>query len=187
MSKIIETCPNRSSFSWLESCIENLKRKQQIMCIICKNDNWNWKSCWVLNMNILVAFFLEIVSTWARNQKTRVFKSTWHPTQSTKEGVCVIGQKSGAIHWCTKVIFHFLSSYQLHFWNSCKEHASGLNTGLYFGRISFFRFKGYDKRSMHFLFPNTYTLHKIIAKLQFLFLMSLISPTGFESDKQEVI
>lgn len=89
MSKIIETCPNRSSFSWLESCMENLKRKQQIMCIICKNDNWNWKSCWVLNMNILVSFFLEIASTWARNQKTRVFKSTWPPTQFPASFQCL--------------------------------------------------------------------------------------------------
>lgn len=177
MSKIIETCPNRSSFSWLESCMENLKRKQQIMCIICKNDNWNWKSCWVLNMNILVSFFLEIASTWARNQKTRVFKSTWPPTQFpasssmfvlfniTKEGVSVIGHKSGAIRWCTKVVFYILSSYCNHFWNSCKEDASGLKTGLYFGIISFFRFKGYDKRPMHFLFPNTYSIHCTLCTL----------------------
>lgn len=120
MSKIIETCPNRSSFSRLESCMENLKGKQQIMCIICKNDS----------LKILLSteyeypgdIFLEFASTWARNQKTGVLISSWHPTQfpasfkclfffnTLKEIVCVIGHKSGAIRWCTKVIFYFLSS-----------------------------------------------------------------------------
>lgn len=139
--------------------------------------------------------FLEITSTWARNQNVRVSKSIWHPTQFTSPFQCLFfltSPKKEFVSLVTKVVqfvsVQKLSSipppHTLHFWNSSKEDTGGLNSftleEFYFSD-SKVMIKGlYISES-----PNTYTLH--IVRMQLFFLMSLIWPTGFESDKQEVV
>lgn len=90
------------------------------MCIICKNDSL--KSLLRTEYEYPGDNFFRNCKHMSKKSKDQSFQKHLTPNtipcllsmfvlfNTTKEGVCVIGHKSGTIRWCTKVIFHFLSS-----------------------------------------------------------------------------